>query len=194
MVVVREKDGPAASPECQKALCETRQDPYGVSMRMIVAAFLALLAGCSATGPVKPAATSKSGFDGAVYKGASATTLGRSTPGATQYRVFQQGASESSSLTSVRNEALRRAVDFCDREGKAMESVTETTSYPPYVPGDPPRVEIVFDCVDRASPPSIVLTQAEKDAEVARLKHLQDIGILTQAEFDREKAKVLGAP
>jgi len=75
-----------------------------------------------------------------------------------------------------------------------MESATETKSYPPYVPGSLPRVEIVFDCVDKLSPPSIVLTPAEKDAEVGRLKHLMDIGILTQAEFDREKAKVLGAP
>jgi hypothetical protein len=163
-------------------------------MRTVLAAFLALIAGCSVTAPVQPAATSTSAFDAAVYKGASATTLGRSTPGATQYRVFQQGASGPASITTVRDEAEKRAVDFCDREGKAMEPVTETTSYPPYVPGDFPRVEIVFDCVDKASPPSIVLTQAEKDAEVKRLKHLQDIGILTQAEFDRETAKVLGAP
>ena len=163
-------------------------------MRTIVTSLLVLLTACSVTAPVKPAADSKSGFDGAVYKGASATTLGGSTPGATQYRVFQQGASGSDSIMSVRAEAEKRAVDFCDRQGKAMESVTETTSYPPYVPGDFPRVEIVFDCVDKASPPSFALTQAEKDAEVARLKHLQDIGILTQAEFDREKAKVLGAP
>jgi hypothetical protein len=153
---------------------------------------LATLAACSDSAPIQPAAASKSGFDSAVYKGATATTIGRGTPGATQYRVAQQGASGSVSITTVRNEAQKRAIDFCDRKGKAMESVTETTSYPPYLPGSFPRAEIVFDCVDKSSPPSFALTPAEKDAEVERLKHLMDIGILTQAEFEREKAKVRG--
>jgi hypothetical protein len=179
----------------QPALCNAKQRKITVTFRHTSAAGLALaLSACSVTAPVQPAADSKSGFERAGYKGATATTLGRGTPGETQYRVFQQGASGFVSITTVRNEAEKRAIDFCDRKGKAMESITETTSYPPYVPGSFPSAEIVFDCVDQASPPSIVLTPAERDAEVQRLKHLMDIGILTQAEFDREKAKVLGAP
>ena len=156
-----------------------------------VAVVLALTA-CAVTAPIQPAADSKSGFDGTMYEG-RIVTVGRATPGATQYRVFQQGASGVVSINSVREDAEKRAIDFCDRKDKAMEPVTETTSPPDAAPGNFPRVEIVFDCVDKASPPSAVPTAADKDAMLQRLKNLLDTGVLTQAEYDREKAKLLGA-
>jgi len=84
-------------------------------MKVLASIAALALTACSVTAPVQLAAESKSGFDGAVYKGATATTLGRSTPGATQYRVFQQGASSSTSIITVRDEAEKRAIDFCDR-------------------------------------------------------------------------------
>jgi hypothetical protein len=51
-----------------------------------------VLSACSVTSPVQPAASSKSGFEGAAYKGQT-VTVSPGTPGATAYRVFQQGAS-----------------------------------------------------------------------------------------------------
>lgn len=151
-----------------------------------------MLIGCSVTAPVQPAATSKSGFEGAVYKGQT-VSVSPGMPGATQYRVFQQAASGFVSIQSVREDAEKRAVEFCDRKGKAMESVTETTATPPFVLGNFPRVEIVFDCVDKAAAPAVAPSD-DKYAKIAKLKQLLDSGALTQAEFDREKAKVLEQP
>jgi hypothetical protein len=36
-----------------------------------------------------------------------------------------------------------------NRKGKAMESISETTATPPYILGNFPRIEIVFDCIDK---------------------------------------------
>lgn len=161
-------------------------------IRLLLAATYLAVVACSVTAPVQPAATSKSGFEGAVYKGET-VTVSPGTPGATQYRVFQQGASGFVSVQAVRETVEQRANEFCDHKGKVIESVSETTSTPPYVFGNFPRVEIVFDCVDK--PPASGATPAEdKYAKVAKLKQLLDSGALTQEEFEREKTKVLAEP
>ncbi len=152
----------------------------------------ALLTACSATAPIQPAATSRSNFEGAVYKGTTVIT-GPGTPGAMTYRVFEKGATGFVSMSSVRDGAEQRATEFCDRKGKAMESVSETTSSPPYILGNFPRIEIVFDCVERPAPPGAAPTD-DKYAKITKLKRLLDTGALTQDEFDREKAKVLAQP
>jgi hypothetical protein len=158
---------------------------------LLTATFLAITA-CSVTSPIQPATTSKSGFEGAVYKGQT-VAVSTGTPGATQYRIFQQGATGFVSEQSVRETAEQRATEFCDRKGKAMESITETTATPPYILGNFPRIEIVFDCVDKAAATAVAPSD-DKYAKLAKLKQLLDSGALTQAEFDREKAKVLGQP
>ena len=155
-------------------------------------ALATLLAACSVTAPIQPAATSKSAFEGAVYKGQTAT-VGPGTPGATGYRVFQQGASGFVSVQSVRETAEQRANEFCGRKGKVMESISETTSTPPYILGNFPRVEIVFDCTDKPGVPAAAPTE-DRYVKIARLKQLLDSGALTQEEFEREKAKVLAQP
>ena len=57
-----------------------------------------------------------------------------------------------------------------------------------------PRIEIVFDCIDKPglSPPSPV--SDDKYAKLAKLKQLLDSGAITQEEFNQEKAKVLAQP
>jgi len=75
------------------------------------------------------------------------------TPGSPTYRVFIQGATGFVSMQSVRDDAEQRATAFCDRKGKAMESLTETTATPPYILGNFPRIEIVFDCADKPGSP-----------------------------------------
>jgi hypothetical protein len=51
--------------------------------------------------------------------------------------------------------AVQRAKEFCDRKGKVMESLTERTANPPYILGNSPRIEIVFDwcCSSLSAPP-----------------------------------------
>jgi Short C-terminal domain len=179
---VRKPEAPAVSVESRAAM----------HTKLLPAAACLAVTACSVTAPVQPAATSKSGFEGAVYKGQT-VTVSAGTPGATQYRIFQQGATGFVSEQSVRETAEQRATEFCERKGKAMESITETTATPPYILGNFPRIEIVFDCVDKATAAAVASTE-DKYAKIAKLKQLLDSGALTQAEFDREKAKVLGQP
>ncbi len=146
-------------------------------------------ADCSVTSPIQSASTSKSAFEGAVYRGQT-ITVSPGTPGNPTFRVFVQGATGFVSMQSVREDAEQRATAFCDRKGKAMESLTETTSTPPYVFGNFPRIEIVFDCIDKAG----AVSGDDKYSRLAKLKQLLDSGAITQDEFDREKGKLLAQP
>jgi hypothetical protein len=156
----------------------------------ILIASIGALSGCSVTSPIQSAASSKSAFEGAVYKGTT-VTVSPGTPGSEQYRVFQQGATGFVSVQAVRDTAEHRAKDFCGRKGKAMESISETTSSPPYILGNFPRIEIVFDCAELGH---VEAADDPKYRKLVNLKKLLDGGVITQTEFDAEKAKILSQP
>jgi len=151
------------------------------------------LGACSVTSPIQSATASTSAFDDAVYKGQT-VIVNAGTPGNPMFRVFIQGGTGFVSMQSVRDDAEQRATAFCDRKGKVMESLTERTSTPPFILGNFPRIEIVFDCIDKPglSPPPAV--SDDRYAKLAKLKQLLDSGGITQEEFNREKAKVLAQP
>lgn len=151
------------------------------------------LSGCADTSPIQPAASSKSQFEGAVYQGESVTISG-GTPGSEEFRVFHRAATGFVSVQSVRASAEQRATEFCDRRGKAMKPLRETTSKPPHILGNFPRIELIFGCVDK---PTSVVTPAGNDpkyTKLVNLKKLLDTGVLSQEEFEREKAKILSQP
>lgn len=75
--------------------------------------------------------------------------LSAGTPGQPQYRVFHQGTTGFVPLQAVRSSAETRANDFCSRKGKVVNELRETRAKPPYVLGNFPRIEIVFECVDK---------------------------------------------
>jgi Short C-terminal domain len=164
----------------------------GILMTMI-GIIPSALAGCAETTPIQPASTSKSAFDGAVYKGESVMT-GSGTPGSEAYRVFVQGATGFVSMQSVRDDAEQRAQQFCSRKGKEMESLNETTAKPPYILGNFPRIEIVFDCVDKTAAKGTSAGDDAKYQKLMNLKKLLDSGVIAQQEFHSEKAKILGQP
>jgi hypothetical protein len=78
-------------------------------MRNTIALAKLCLVGSAETSPIQLAATSKSHFAGAVYKGAFVAT-GSGTPGADAYRVFVLGA-RFVSIQSLRDDAEQRAKD-----------------------------------------------------------------------------------
>jgi hypothetical protein len=68
---------------------------------------------------------------------------------------------------------------------------------PPSLPtflGNFPRVEIIFSCVDKASAVGAATGDDPKYAKLVNLKKLLDAKIITQEEFDTEKAKILNGP
>jgi hypothetical protein len=144
--------------------------------------------GCASTTAVLPAASSKSSFDNAVYSGET-VALATPTPGAETYRIFQQGATGFVSVANVRDGVDEIATRHCARSSKAARPLQETTSKPPHILGNYPRVEWVFECVEQART-SVPMT-ADRLDKIERLKKLLDSGALTRNEFEREKAKVL---
>jgi Short C-terminal domain len=155
--------------------------------RIALASAVGLLAGCAASPPIQPAATSKSYFDGAVYKGETAV-IREGTSGSTEYRVFREASTGFVSISSVREDAEQAATDFCQRSGKRMNALRETVATPPFILGNLPRLEIVFECSGLQASANPVPSKYER---IAELKKLLDSGALTQAEFDAEKAKIL---
>ena len=154
--------------------------------------FLTLTA-CAVSSPIQPASSSKSRFDGAVYKGEAVTT-GTGSPGNEAYRVFIQGATGFVSIQSVRDDAEQRAKDFCSRKGREMESLSERVAQPPFILGNFPRIEIIFDCVVASSTTSSGSPDDPKYTKLVNLKKLLDSGVITQTEFDQEKSKILSQP
>ena len=75
-----------------------------------------------------------------------------------------------------------------------MESLSETTAKPPYILGNFPRVEIIFECTAIPVKASTVAGDDPKYTKLVNLKKLLDAGVITKDEFDREKAKILSQP
>lgn len=110
-----------------------------------IIAFAACIAGCSATGNILPVKESPSGFDGAVY-GGETVEYEKPTPGATEYRLFNQGATGFVPVEANRVDAQSRATQFCKDAGRQYRLLRQTTSKPPHILGNYPRVEIIFEC------------------------------------------------
>lgn len=159
-----------------------------MTIRIFLLCIFSLLVGCASNPPIRPAATTKSEFEGAAY-GGDVSQLDKPTPGLDAYRAFYQGGSGFVSVASVRNTVEAMAVSHCGRIGKKVRPIQETTSKPPHVLGNFPRVEWIFECVDL---PAASSTGTDKLSQLERLKKLLDSGALTQQEYEREKTKILG--
>lgn len=149
-----------------------------------------LLAGCATTGAIKPVASSKSEFDGAVYQGETTLINIKSFSGEV-YRVFNQGTTGFVSLQANREDAEERASKFCIQKGKSMRPLRETVSKAPHVMGNFPRAELIFECMSDNT--STIGRAVDKDrlANLVILKKLLDDGTLTKDEFEKEKLKIL---
>jgi Short C-terminal domain len=163
---------------------------------MIFIRFATLLAttallGCASNPPVQPAASSKSQFDTAVYGGETAQ-LEKPTPSAEVYRAFYQGGTGFVSVSSVRETVEEMANKHCARKGQTVRPLQETTSKPPHLLGNFPRVEWLFECSALASSAAVGSPAVDKLGQLERLKKLLDSGALTQQEYEREKTKILG--
>jgi hypothetical protein len=152
--------------------------------RVIVLMLTCVLAGCASSSPIQKYTESKSSF------GKNPTLTRRDIPVSQVYRVFEQGATGFVPMASVRESAEQRAGDFCARQGKGMLALGEQMSQPPYILGNFPRIEIVFTCVDKASP-THTSPQDDEYSKLRNLRKLLDDGTITKEEFEQQKAKIL---
>lgn len=158
---------------------------------LFVAPIFLFLSACSSMSPIQKESESTSHFDGAVYEGKDFYTLGEEVEGE-KYRVFHQASTGFSGTSGIRKSATKRANDFCRKKdrSKKMLTVSEHTAAPPYILGNFPRIEIIFVCVDKEATQTTVAV-ADKYDRLTKIKELLDSGILTQAEFETEKKKIL---
>ncbi|MDP2028178.1 MAG: SHOCT domain-containing protein [Thiobacillus sp.] len=148
-----------------------------------------LLVGCAVSSTIEKAETGKSEFDGAIY-GGKTSSINTELPGVPKHRIFHQGSTGFISVETIRNSALERAEAFCAQSGASPYLIQETTSTPPHILGNWPRIEIIFSCVKnaKASPPA---APQDKYDRLSKLKALLDTGAITQQEYEAEKKKVL---
>ncbi len=105
------------------------------------------IAGCAVSTPVEPLNTGHSAFAGAVFPGET-VELEKPAPNGEKYRVFRQGATGFVAIQTIREGVQTAAAEFCAAKGKVYRRLSETHALPPYIPGNFPRVELVFECVD----------------------------------------------
>jgi hypothetical protein len=154
------------------------------SIALLLVLVTIFLSGCSTSSPIQKYSESKSHFGG------KPTMVNEAPAGAELYRVYQRGATGFVSIQDVRQTAEKRAVEFCERQGKTMRVVSEQISNPPYILGNFPRIEIVFACADNPKTESPDPDDL-KFKKLTNLKKLLDEGIITKEEFEREKSKIL---
>ncbi|MDO1509337.1 MULTISPECIES: SHOCT domain-containing protein [unclassified Neisseria] len=151
-----------------------------------------ILTGCTTTSGIQPIEKSISKFDTAmIYKGKE-TILNVNENKDQEYRIFHQGASGFTPPTAIRNSAEKRAKAFCSQQNKEMKAIKERTSVPPHVLGNWPRIEIIFICVESNHANVDSYSDDKKYDQLVKLKKLLDQGVLSEQEFNKEKAKILG--
>ena len=170
------------------------QSTFRVLTAALALVFVSIvLSGCANTSSIQPANSGVSQFEGAAYRGES-VTIGTGLPGSEEFRVFHQGATGFVSVQTVREDAEKRATQFCERKEKAMKPLRETTSQPPHIFGNFPRIEIIFGCIEKPASVGVITSNDPKYTMLVNLKKLLDSGVLSHQEFEREKAKVLSQP
>jgi len=87
---------------------------------------------------------------------------------------------------------MQRVVEFCKYKGLEPYLIEETTSKPPHILGNWPRIEIVFSCVAVASTMGAGADSNDKYDRLRKLKSLLDDGAISQEEYEKEKKLILG--
>lgn len=158
-------------------------------MKEFAAIFLSfIILGCAKQTPIVRYDTSKSSF-GNPPELAPHTGI----PESEIFRVFHRAATGFVPLQSIREDAEKRATEYCDRQGKGMRMIGERTSSGPYILGNFPRIEICFACIEKSSiqKPSQEAPPKDLYTELTKLDDLRKKGLITDVEYEAEKKKLL---
>ena len=126
------------------------------------------------------------------------------------FMVSRQAASGFSGSGTLKAEAFQEASQYCEKLGKSLQVISTHEASPPYILANFPKAEVQFMCLD-AKDAELVRPKLRKEAdsvievkkdinvqnsgdmytELKKLKELLDAGVITQAEFDAQKKKIL---
>ncbi|MCH8621145.1 SHOCT domain-containing protein [Undibacterium sp. TS12] len=160
-------------------------------MKVLLCASVLLVAGCASN--------------------SSVLSIGKDT-----YMVSRQAATGFSGSGTLKAEAFQEATQYCEKIGKSFQVVNTHETSPPYIFGNFPKAEIQFMCLN-ANDAELNRPKLKKEAnsvveiknsapvksepvqskdvynELMKLDSLRKQGIITQAEFDVQKAKILNS-
>ena len=154
-----------------------------------IIAAIAFLAGCASNSGVMP--------------------IGQDT-----FMVSRQAATGFSGSGTLKAEAFQEASQYCTSLGKLLQVVSTHEAAPPYILGNFPKAEIQFMCLDakdaELSRPKLkkeadTVIELKKDVqikndimktndiytELIKLDDLRKRGIITEAEFEVQKKRLL---
>jgi len=181
----------------------------------IITPFILVLSGCSAMPSAEKESRDESGFIDGKYEEKDFFSADDKIEGE-RHKVVKQALTGYGDIDELRQYATKKADKLCmdiDRY-KKMLAVSERTSLPPYIWNNFPRIELTFVCVDdrvQATTSSVTVqsTSSATDQNISpvtgqktslftdkydrllKIKALLDDGVLTQAEFESEKKKIL---
>ncbi len=142
--------------------------------------------------------------------------------GGNTYIVTRQAATGFSGAGTLKADAVSEAARFCEAQGRILKVVAVTEAQPPYIFGNFPKAEVVFKAlspndperfrpseydssgthvrvgsslVDRSEVKVSIEQHPAEDiyAKLEKLDELRKKGILSEDEFQQEKARLLGA-
>ena len=160
---------------------------------------LTTMLGCAKTSGIVDATKYKSYFEGTKHSGQFLFVNSDKFLEQKKFRIFEQGATGSISLSSLKAKAFYSASFFCSNKkgNPRVVVITEMTSEPPHILGNFPRYELVFTCLQQEDEPFHIknkneqTTQNSKYDQIKLVKELLDSGAITKEEYAKEKAKLL---
>jgi len=142
--------------------------------------------------------------------GGCASNSGVVPIGQDTFMVSRQAATGFSGSGTLKAEAFQEASQFCISKGKSLQVISTHEAKPPYILANFPKAEIQFMCLDEKdaelnrpklenSPNTVIkIEDATRNndtldiyKELLKLDDLRKKGIITEAEFNELKNKLL---
>ena len=143
-----------------------------------------------------------------------ASNSGIISVGKDTYMVSRQAATGFSGSGTLKADAIEEAAEFCMERDKLLQIISTWEAEPPFIMANFPKAEVQFMCLDEGDRelvrPSLdqqanSILEVRKDvtvivkddgtqdmySELLKLKDLLDKKIITQEEFNLQKAKLL---
>jgi hypothetical protein len=149
------------------------------------------LAACAVSSPITDSDSGESEFDKALIYDGERRQIQPPLPNVKTHRIFHQASTGFTPPSAIRSSAMKRVEEFCGYKGMEPYLIEETTSKPPHILGNWPRIEIVFSCV-KSKKQETMGSPKDKYDQLEQLKSLLDDGAITQQEYENEKRKILG--
>ncbi len=140
--------------------------------------------------------------------------------GVNTYIVTRQAATGFSGAGTLKADAIGEAAKFCEAQGKVLKVVAVTEAQPPFIFGNFPKAEVVFKALNPGDPElsrqseydasgtqvrvgsslvgrsevKVSVDRPESGDVYAKLEKLDELrkkGVLTEEEFQKEKARLL---